>query len=411
MGFTKTGLDKAILEELKRRDITIPTKIQELVITEVLAGHDIIAQSETGSGKTLGFALPLIQKIEHKGKVTCLVIAPTRELAIQIADEFIKFGKFKGLKIATLYGGAGFDKQINDLKVADISVGTPGRILDLLWKNYLSFKDIKHVVLDEADRMFDMGFVRDIDKIISRTPRERQTLLFSATLSNEVLNIAKKYLKHPKNFRIDSVHKKINLTQYAYIVENRKKFALLVHLLKEKERKLSIVFCKTKRSTKVIARALEKEKISARSLSGDMTQNQRERTLKDFRDGKIDVLVATDVAARGLHIDNVSHVYNYDLPEDMDGFLHRVGRTARAGKSGDAIAFVTDRHDNIYYGIKEYFKGNVKEIIPKNFPLIKTPFTARKNRDRFNPRWKSPRQSHFNKRDRRPRKNYNIDMS
>ncbi len=409
MGFSQTGLKKELLDELGKHNITIPTKIQNMVINEILAGHDIVAQSETGSGKTLGFALPLINNIQHTGKVNCLVLAPTRELAIQIAGEFNKFGGFKGLNILTVYGGVSLEKQISQLRNTDIVVGTPGRILDLFWRGHFPFDCIRYVVLDEADRMLDMGFVRDIDRILSKLPKNRQTLLFAATLDEKVGGIAYKYMKHPKNFRLDPVQKKINLTQYAYLIENRRKFALLAHLLKEKERKLSIVFCRTKRSTKVIARALEKEGISARSLSGDMTQNQRERTLRDFKDGKIDVLVATDVAGRGLHIENVSHVYNYDMPEDLDSFLHRVGRTARAGNVGDAIAFITDHDTNIYYGIKDYFKGRIKEIVPKNFPLLKTPFNARKNRDRFNPKWKSGKRSDhrggFNRR-----KNYNIDL-
>jgi len=357
--FESLGVGKPTLAVLSKNGIVTPTPIQDLSLPHVFAGKDVIAQAETGSGKTLSFALPLIEHIDATAGISALILAPTRELAVQIAHEFEKYSAGKRLTVTAVYGGVAMGPQIKKLQRTQIIVATPGRLLDLLSQRVMSLSAVKHLVLDEADRMLDMGFQPDIEKIVRQVPRERQTLLFSATISKEILQISKKYLNHPVEVRLPSAVKPEFLRQTYYQTAPDVKLPLLLHLLKA-ERDLSIVFCNRKHIARKIAHKLTQQGVHARALQGDMSQPQRDRTTLEFKGKKFSVLVATDVAARGLHIDDVTHVYNYEIPKDVDSFTHRVGRTARAGRKGEAISLVaTEDERKFFKQILFNYKGQI----------------------------------------------------
>ena len=341
-------LSTAMVGLLGRHQITTATPVQQEIIPAIFEGQDVIAQSETGSGKTLSFAIPLIERIKRHDGLKALVIVPTRELAIQIATEFVKFSHGNHLGILPVYGGVSINEQIRKLGRTNIIVGTPGRLIDLLMRGVLSLDTLDYVVIDEADRMLDMGFIQDIEKIIRRAPRERQTLLFSATISEDIVRLGQKYLRTPKRVQLASKLKPDFLRQAYYQTSADKKLELLVHLL-NRERDLALVFCNRKHKTEAVAKQLSRSGIQARCLNGGMTQQQRERVTADFRYKAFNVLVATDVAARGLHIDDISHVYNYDIPRDIESYTHRVGRTARAGNLGKAISLVDQGEDKRFF--------------------------------------------------------------
>ncbi len=357
--FETFPLSKPTLSLLAKHRITQPTPVQREVLPLIFEGKDVIAQSETGSGKTLGFALPLIEQIDRKDGVSALILAPTRELALQISQEFVKFSQGKHLGITAVYGGVSINDQIRKMQKTNIIIATPGRLLDLLNRGQLKLSAIRYLVFDEADRMLDMGFLPDIERIVRQVPKERQTLLFSATISKEIIQISHKYLKHPKEVRFASEVKPEFLRQTYYQTSPNQKLQLLLFLLKH-ERDLALVFCNRKHVAKKLAKKLMQEGVQAKSLHGDLTQNQRERATQDFRAKKCNVLVATDVAARGLHIEDITHVYNYEIPRDVDSYTHRVGRTARAGKRGEAISIVaTDEERKFFKQILFTYSGNI----------------------------------------------------
>lgn len=353
-------LSPAMVGLLSRHNITTATPVQQEIIPAIFDGQDVIAQSETGSGKTLSFAIPLIERIKQRDGLKALVIVPTRELALQIATEFIKFSHGNHLGITPVYGGMSINEQIRKLGRTNIIVGTPGRLLDLLQRKALSLDTIQYVVIDEADRMLDMGFIKDIEKILRHAPKQRQTLLFSATIAEDIALLSKRYLRTPKRVQLASTLKPDFLRQAYYQTSADKKLELLVHLLK-RERDLTLVFCNRKHKTEAVAKQLSRSGIPARCLNGGMTQKQRERVTADFRYKAFNVLVATDVAARGLHIDDISHVYNYDIPRDIDSYTHRVGRTARAGNRGKAISLVAHGEDKQFFKqILSAYRGNIE---------------------------------------------------
>ncbi len=341
-------LSKGMVGLLASHGITTPTPIQTEIIPAIFDGRDVIAQSETGSGKTLSFAIPIIESMNRRDGLRALVIAPTRELASQITGEFIKFSEGKHLGVTAVYGGVSINEQRRKFDRTNIIVGTPGRLLDLLNRGWLSLDTVQTVVLDEADRMLDMGFIRDIEKILHRVPADRRTLLFSATISKEIQVLARKFLRDPLNVEMASKVKPELLHQTYYQTSAEQKQALLVHLLKA-ERDLVLVFCNRKHITKRLADKLSKEGIAARCLNGNMSQPQRDKATNDFRNKRYNVLVATDVAARGLDIDGISHVYNYEIPRDVESYTHRVGRTARAGKHGQAISLVAGGEEQDFF--------------------------------------------------------------
>jgi ATP-dependent RNA helicase DeaD len=357
--FESFHLSKSIISLLLKHNITEPTPIQQKLIPLITAGRDVIAQSETGSGKTLSFALPIIDKIKQKDRISTLVLAPTRELTFQIAQEFVKYSHGKNIVITPIYGGVSINEQIKKLNRTNIIVGTPGRLLDLIQRNILHLQTIQYLVFDEADRMLDMGFITDIERILRYIPKERQTLLLSATLPKEIIRVSQKYLNNPATVQFESPLKPEILRQTYYQTNPDQRLALLIHLLKS-ERDLALIFCNRKHITAKLARKLSHNGVDAKCLHGDMSQNKRERVTSAFKGKKFNVLIATDVAARGLHIDDISHVYNYEIPRDVDSYTHRVGRTARAGKKGEAISLIaTPEERQFFKQILFNYNGNI----------------------------------------------------
>jgi len=345
--FRKLGISEAVLKSIQEQNFETPSEIQEKSIPLILEGKDVIAGAATGSGKTLVFASAIIKTAEKGLGVQALILTPTRELAEQVSTTIQKFSKNKHLEIISVYGGVSINPQMYNLRTADVVVGTPGRILDHLDRRTIDLRNIKILVLDEADRMLDMGFKDDVDKIISQCPEKRQTLLFSATITQDVSRLAKKYMKNPVEISAEAYVDPSKLTQIYYDVEDNQKFSLLVHFLKNEKSGLAMVFCNTQRNTDFIANNLRALGIDSLAIHGGYSQDRRTRTMQKFNEQKVSVLICTDVAARGLDIKGVSHVYNYDMPKDSKDYIHRIGRTARAGKDGRVINIIASRdYDN-----------------------------------------------------------------
>ena len=381
--FKKLGLSQETLEVLKELKFEKPTDIQEKAIPLAMAGKDIIGGSATGSGKTLAFASPIIEKIKPNGTVQALILTPTRELTEQVSDSIKTFSRKKKIEVLPVYGGVSIINQIKRIPYTDIIVGTPGRILDHLERNTINLNKIKFLVLDEVDRMFDMGFQRDVEKIISNCPKNRQTMLFSATISQGIDHLAKKHTRNAVEVEVESYVDPTKLKQIYYDVQNNIKFSLLVHLLKNEKTGLVMVFCNTRRNTDFVATNLKKNEIDATAIHGGLAQNKRSKIMKKFHGKNTHVLICTDVAARGLDIQGVSHIYNYDLPTSSDDYIHRIGRTARAGNKGIAISLLSDRDYKNFSNIK---RNPSLKIDPQQTPRvqrveIKTDF----NRNRKNP--------------------------
>jgi ATP-dependent RNA helicase DeaD len=366
MKFEELNLDKNLIKAINEIGISEPTLIQEKSIPIIKTGKDLMAQSETGSGKTIAFAIPILERINKIGKIQCLVLVPTRELAEQVAQEFYKFSKYKKVSITSVYGGVSINPQIINLRFADVVVATPGRLLDHLNRKTINLNNLKFLVLDEADKMFEMGFIDDVKKIINHTPKNKQTVLFSATLSSLILDIARRYMNSPQSIKANVYVDKTLLTQVYYNVNSRDKFSLLLHLIKQENPELSIVFCSTRDNTDIIAKNLHKNGIKAMAIHGGHSQNKRNLIMKEFHAGKLHVLVATDVAARGLDIKNVTHIFNYDIPKISNEYVHRIGRTARAGKSGKAISILSENdYDNFRRVLEDRSLIIKKENLPE----------------------------------------------
>ncbi len=345
--FKELGLSDGFVKNLEQIGFEKPTEIQGKTIPLALAGKDIIAGSATGSGKTLAFGASIIEHIGEGKGIQALILTPTRELAEQVGKSLEKFSKYKHVRVAIVYGGVGISPQMYALERAQIVVGTPGRILDHMERGSIRFDNIKTLVLDEADRMLDMGFIDDVTRIIKACPVDRQTLLFSATISSDISHIAKNHMRTPVEVSAVAYVDPSKLTQVFYDVPKPLKFSLLVHLLKEEKAGLVMVFCNTRHNADFVGRNLQINDIEASTIHGGLTQARRNQILEKFHSKKVFVLVCTDVAARGLDIPNVSHVYNYDLPPTSKEYIHRIGRTARAGTDGKAISIVADRdYDN-----------------------------------------------------------------
>ena len=346
--FADLGVSEVVVGELAERGITAPFAVQEMVIPDVLAGHDVLAQSPTGSGKTLAFGVPLVERLKDSDpRPSALVLAPTRELAIQIVEDLRPIAHARALSIAAVYGGAGIVKQARLAARAHILVATPGRLLDLIDRRDVSLQRVRLLVLDEADRMLDMGFKPVVDRIVKMTAAERQTLLFSATLEGEVGRIAKAYTSqarrhehaHPAERKGDVEHRFVT-------VSHEGKVARLVAELSAAERGLTLVFVRTKRGADRLVKRLASSSVRAAAMHGDKSQGQRERALANFEAGVVDTLVATDVAARGIDVAGITHVINYDIPATREDYVHRIGRTARAGASGVGVTLVA--HDQAH---------------------------------------------------------------
>jgi superfamily II DNA/RNA helicase len=341
--FKDLGVSEAVVKTLAARGITAPFPIQVMVIEDATEGRDTLAKSQTGSGKTLGFAIPIVERLDPRASAhpAALVLVPTRELAAQVAEDFSDIAEVKGLRVGLAYGGTRVHDQQRAIQRAHILIATPGRLEDVAQRGMVDLGGVRIFVLDEADRMLDMGFQPQVDQIVRRLPKARQTMFFSATLDGAVGRIAEVYTRDPVRHEVASAHQTVEEIEHRFVpVASHGKLQALVDLLGV-VRGHALVFVRTKRSVDRLVANMKGKGVHAVALHGDMSQQARERALKRFAEGKVDVLVATDVAARGLDLDDITHVINYDPPVDDKGFVHRVGRTARAGKSGISITFVT----------------------------------------------------------------------
>jgi len=343
MQFSDFKLREEILRAVKELGYDVPTAIQEKAVPLALEGSDIIGHSQTGSGKTAAFGLPIVNQLPGNQGIRALILTPTRELCVQVSDALKGFAKYARLRIVPVFGGVGIGPQLGALRTADVVVATPGRLLDVMERG-VKLSGVKFLVLDEADRMLDMGFIDDVEKILRATPKDRQTFLFSATLSPKLRAIVNRHMRSPVSVEA-KVHVDASLlAEKVFEVSPNDKFSLLVHCLKHETPGIAIVFCKTRHGCDKIARKLRSQKIDAIAIHGGLSQNKRMSTINQLHKRGVGILVATDVASRGLHIENISHVYNFDLPQVSDDYVHRIGRTARAGAKGDAITFITP-HD------------------------------------------------------------------
>lgn len=383
MRFDELQLPKELMDALKDLKFEEATEIQAQSIPYVMSGNDVIAKSATGSGKTLAFGLGILPQIEAGHGISTLILAPTRELAEQIYDVFRKITKYKKMHVVQIYGGVAINPQMDELQTADIVVGTPGRILDHLERRTIDLRNVRHVVLDEADKMLDMGFIDDVNRIMSHVPDDKQMLLFSATISTEIRKLASRHLKDPVDVAVQDRVDPMKLKQVYYTVNNDMKFSLLVHLLKKELGGLVMVFCNSRTTTELVAKNLGKHDIDAMSIHGGLSQSKRSSIIKRFHDNKALVLACTDVAARGLDIPGVSHVYNYDIPRDSKQYIHRIGRTARAGESGKVVnLLVRQDFENFDRVLKERVKID-KEEVPD---IEKVNFQTRSSQGRFGDR-------------------------
>ncbi|KAF0141413.1 MAG: ATP-dependent RNA helicase RhlE [Stygiobacter sp.] len=416
MSFEKINLIKPIQKALAEEGYSVPTPIQKQAIPIILERKDLLGCAQTGTGKTAAFALPILQilhdekRSSHEKRIIhSLIITPTRELAIQIGDSFAAYGKHTGLKNMVVFGGVPQKAQTDKLKAGvDILIATPGRLLDLMNQNFIDLRHIKLFVLDEADRMLDMGFINDIKKIIAKLPSKRQSLFFSATMPAEIVKLANTILVDPVKVEITPEQPTVEaIKQSIYYVAKSDKKALLIHLLKDPAIASALVFTRTKHGADNVAKVLNKAKIHAEAIHGDKAQNTRQRALNNFKSRQIKVLVATDIAARGIDIDELSHVINFDIPNVPETYVHRIGRTGRAGLSGVAIslcdseekAYLKDIHklisipipvvENHPYVLTEWVWENSKQLInkedvkkPKNRKILETPASKPKSRNR-----------------------------
>ncbi|MEI5909384.1 DEAD/DEAH box helicase [Bacillus spongiae] len=344
--FSDLQLSPLTLKSVEKMGFEEATPIQAGTIPLSLEGKDIIGQAQTGTGKTAAFGIPLIEKINEKdASVQGLIIAPTRELAIQVSEELYKIGQDKRVRVLAVYGGQDIQRQIRSMKKRPhIIVGTPGRLLDHINRRTLRLNSVQTLILDEADEMLNMGFIEDIESILKNVPEERQTLLFSATMPGPIRKIAENFMSNPETVKVKSKEMTVpHIEQYFVKAQEREKFEVLSRLIDVQSPELAIVFGRTKRRVDEVAKALSMRGYSAEGIHGDLSQAKRMSVLRQFKEGRVDVLVATDVAARGLDISGVTHVYNYDIPQDPESYVHRIGRTGRAGKEGMAMTFVTPR--------------------------------------------------------------------
>jgi ATP-dependent RNA helicase DeaD len=368
--FTDFQLESSIIKAIHDMGFEEPSPIQEACIPTILEGIDVIGQAQTGTGKTAAFGIPIVNKVSASSKnVQALILTPTRELAIQVSGELKKISKYKRITTLPIYGGQLIGHQIRALKQGvQVVIGTPGRVLDHIRRNTLQLKDVNMVVLDEADEMLDMGFVDDIEMILKQVQVERQTLLFSATMPPEIKRLTHRYMKQPKTISINRSEVTAPLIdQVYYKVLEKNKMENLCRILDSQEIDLGIIFCRTKRGVDELSEALQARGYLSDGLHGDLSQIQRDKVMKSFRDSSIEFLIATDVAARGIDVENVSHVINYDIPQDPESYVHRIGRTGRAGRKGLALTLVTPREMKHLRSIE----AEIKQAIPsKELPTI-----------------------------------------
>ncbi|MCL2257834.1 MAG: DEAD/DEAH box helicase [Nitrososphaerota archaeon] len=367
--FKDLPISGEILKSLNEIGFDTLFPIQAQAIMPLLEGKDVIGQAQTGTGKTAAFGVPMIQRLEtHVKGVQGLILAPTRELAVQVADNLSKFGKYAKIHVLPVYGGESINKQIHALNGSiDIVVGTPGRVIDLMKRRVLDLSSIRIVVLDEADRMLDMGFMEDVEYILYKTPRNRQTSLFSATIDAAVMRVCDKYMKNPEKILVSKDEIAVTqMKQYYIVINQHGKFETLCNILRQDSVEKAIVFCRTRRDASRVSDQMYKKGFRVQALHAGFTQAQRERAINDFKNGRLSLLVATDVAARGLDIQGITHIINYDVPNDPPVYFHRIGRTARKGTNGTAITLVSYGELSNFNNIKALTKTHIEELYSKN---------------------------------------------
>ncbi len=390
MQFEDLKIIEPILKALKEKQYTTPTSIQKKSIPLILYRKDVLGSAQTGTGKTAAFAVPILQHLflDKRGgnkqrKIKSLIVTPTRELAIQIGESFTDYGKYTGLKNTVVFGGVNQSSQTAVLrKGVDILVATPGRLLDLINQSFISLKDIEYFVLDEADRMLDMGFINDIKKIIAKLPAKRQSLFFSATMPDNIVKLSKKILINPVKVDVSPVSSTADtIQQYLYYTNRKSKNDLLIHILRDPKINQVLLFSRTKHGADRIVRNLKKRKIKAEAIHGDKSQNQRQKALTQFKARKIRVLVATDIAARGIDIDKLGYVINYDIPNIAESYVHRIGRSGRAGEAGIAISICEPEENTFVNDIEKLINRKIELVDNNPFPQTEKPMTDKEKKE------------------------------
>ena len=390
MRFEDLKIIAPIIKAIKEEKYVEPTSIQEKAIPLILNRNDVLGSAQTGTGKTAAFAIPILQhlfldrmKNNKPLRIKALVITPTRELAIQIAESFTTYGKFTGIKNTVIFGGVNQRSQTDALRRGvDVLVATPGRLLDLIEQGFIRLENIKYFVLDEADRMLDMGFIHDIRKIIAKLPTKRQTLFFSATMPNNIVELSRKILNNPKRVQISTVSSAAEtVKQYLYYTNKSSKKNLLIHILQAQKIVQVLIFSRTKHGADRIARNLKKQDIKTGVIHGDKAQNQRQKALKQFKAGELRVLVATDIAARGIDIDKLKFVINYDIPNIAETYVHRIGRSGRAGEEGSAISICEPEENAFIKEIEKLINRKIQLVKENPFPQTEKPMTGKEKKE------------------------------
>ncbi|NLZ94907.1 MAG: DEAD/DEAH box helicase [Bacteroidales bacterium] len=408
MQFKDLEIIEPILKALKEEKYSAPTSIQEESIPLILNKRDVLGSAQTGTGKTAAFAIPILQHLyndrqQHNKpqKINALIITPTRELAIQIEESFATYGRHTGLRSTVIFGGVKQGTQVTALRRGvDILVATPGRLLDLMDQGIVKLNDVEYFVLDEADRMLDMGFINDIKKIIAKIPSKRQSLFFSATMPNNIVKLSRRILKNPKKVEASAVSSTADtIQQYIYYTNHNTKNQLLNYILEDNRIDQVLLFARTKHGADRIVRNLKKQRIEAAAIHGDKSQNARQRALQQFKDYKIRVLVATDIASRGIDIDNLEYVINYDIPNESESYVHRIGRCGRAGDDGISISICGPEENEYIRDIEKLIKQKIEVVKDNPFPQTDRPMNAREKRE-FEKEKNRRRQEFFANRNR-----------
>ena len=409
MKFEDLNLHPTLLKAVKDQNYTHPTAIQEQAIPLLLKKNDVLGSAQTGTGKTAAFALPILHHLinernnnDGKKRIRTLVVTPTRELAIQIAENFTSYSKYNKITNTVIFGGVKQGTQTTTLSNGvDVLVATPGRLLDLMGQGYISLKDIGYFVLDEADRMLDMGFIHDIKKILDKLPKERQSLFFSATMPKNIVELSSQILKSPKQVSVNPVSSTAEtIQQFIYYTNKTDKKYLLLHILKDKNINQLLLFSRTKHGADRIARNLKKKNIQAVAIHGDKSQKQRQKSLQSFKDSEIRVLVATDIAARGIDIDKLSYVLNYDIPNESETYVHRIGRCGRAGETGVSISICEPEENEYVRDIEKLIKQKIEEVQNHPFPQTEKPMNAQQKKE-FEKEKQRKKQEFFDNRNKK----------
>jgi ATP-dependent RNA helicase RhlE len=409
MKFEDLNLHPTLIKAVKDQNYTHPTAIQEQAIPLLLKKNDVLGSAQTGTGKTAAFALPILHHLinernnnDGKKRIRTLVVTPTRELAIQIAENFTSYSKYNNITNTVIFGGVKQGTQTTKLSNGvDVLVATPGRLLDLMGQGYISLKHIGYFVLDEADRMLDMGFIHDIKKILDKLPKERQSLFFSATMPKNIVELSSQILKLPKQVSVNPVSSTAEtIQQFIYYTNKADKKHLLLHILKDKNINQLLLFSRTKHGADRIARNLKKKNIRASAIHGDKSQNQRQKSLQSFKDSEIRVLVATDIAARGIDIDKLSYVLNYDIPNESETYVHRIGRCGRAGDTGVSISICEPEENEYVRDIEKLIKQKIEEVQNHPYPQTEKPMNAQQKKE-FEKEKQRKKQEFFNNRNKK----------